>query len=64
MLFPILEHLLAVGKRKKPYFKYPQLQRHNKENPKQIFPGKELRGSSPNAYIHVSVSDLNVCIFL
>ncbi len=34
------------------------LQRHSTENSKQIFPGKELRGYSPNSYIHVSVSDL------
>ncbi len=36
----------------------PALQRHNTENWKQIFPEKELRGRSPNSYIHVSVSDL------
>jgi hypothetical protein len=30
------------------------------ENSKKIFPGKELRGFSPNSYIHVSVSDLNI----
>jgi hypothetical protein len=35
-------------------------QRHNTENSKQIFPGKELRGYSPNSYIHVSVSDLYI----
>ncbi len=34
------------------------LQRHNTENSKQIFPGKELRDYSPNSYIHVSASDL------
>ncbi len=33
------------------------LQRTKKENSKQIFPGKELRGHSPNFHIHVSVSD-------
>ncbi len=33
------------------------LQRHNNENSKQIFTEKELRGLSPNFYIHVSVSD-------
>jgi hypothetical protein len=33
------------------------LQKHNTENSKQIFPEKELRGYSPNSYIHVSVSD-------
>ncbi len=38
---------------------YNTLQRHNTENSKQIvFPEKELRGHSPNSYIHVSVSDL------
>jgi hypothetical protein len=36
------------------------LQRHNTENAKQIFPGKELRGYSPNSGIHVSVSDLYI----
>ncbi len=45
------------------------LQRHNTDNSKQIFPGNELRGYSPNSYIHVSVSDLYtvfpwlVCLF-
>ncbi len=34
------------------------VQSHNTENWKQIFPGKELRGYSPNSYIHVSASDL------
>ncbi len=34
------------------------LQRHNTENSKQIFTGKELRGYSLNSYIPVSVSDL------
>jgi hypothetical protein len=36
------------------------LQRHNSENLKHIFPGQELRGYSPNSYIHVSVSDLYI----
>ncbi len=36
------------------------LQRQNTENLNQIFPGKELRGYSPNSYIHVSVSDLYI----
>jgi hypothetical protein len=36
------------------------LQRHNTENSKQIFLGKELSGYSPNSYIHVSVSDLYI----
>ncbi len=36
------------------------LQRHSAENSKQIFPEKELRGLSPNLYIHVSVSDLYI----
>jgi hypothetical protein len=36
------------------------LQRHNAKNVKQIFPGNELRGYSPNLYIHVSVSDLYI----
>jgi hypothetical protein len=40
---------------------YTTLQRHNKENLKQIFPRKELlRGYSPHSYIHVSVSDLYI----
>ncbi len=34
------------------------LQRQNAEIAKQIFPGKEYRGLSPNFYIHASVSDL------
>ncbi len=33
---------------------------HNTKNSKQIFPEKELRGYSPNSYIHVSVSDLYI----
>jgi hypothetical protein len=37
---------------------FSTLQRRNTENSKQIFPGKELHGYSPNSYIHVSVSDL------
>jgi hypothetical protein len=43
------------------------MQRHNTENSKLIFLGKELRGYSLNSYIHVSVSDLYipqwVCLF-
>ncbi len=39
---------------------YYTLQRNNIENPKQIFPEKELRGHSPNFHIHVSVSDLYI----
>jgi hypothetical protein len=39
----------------------PSLQRHNKENLKQIFLEKELRGLNPNFHIHVSVvSDLYI----
>jgi hypothetical protein len=30
---------------------------HCNENPICVFPGKELRGLSPNFHIHVSVSD-------
>jgi hypothetical protein len=37
-------------------------QSHNTENSKQIFPEKELRGYSPNSYIHVSVSDLYISL--
>jgi len=33
------------------------MQRPNAENLKPMFPEKELRGHSPNSYIHVSVSD-------
>jgi hypothetical protein len=45
------------------------MQRHDTENSKQIFPENELRGHSPNSYIHVSVSDLyiptrSVCLIL
>jgi hypothetical protein len=36
------------------------LPRHNTETSKHIFPEKELRGLSPNFYIHVSVSDLYI----
>ncbi len=36
------------------------LQRRNVENLKQIFPGKEYRGLSPNCHIHVSVSELYI----
>ncbi len=36
------------------------LQRHYTENSKQIVPEKELRGLSPNSYIHVSVTDLYI----
>jgi hypothetical protein len=33
---------------------------HCKENSKQIFPEKELRGHSLNFYIHLSVSELYI----
>jgi hypothetical protein len=36
------------------------LQRQNAENLKQIFPGKEYLGLSPNFHIHVSVSELYI----
>jgi hypothetical protein len=36
------------------------MQRHIIENAKQIIPGKERRGYSPNSYIHVSVSELYI----
>ncbi len=36
------------------------LQRQNTEIGKQIFPGKEYRGLSPNFHIHASVSDLYI----
>jgi hypothetical protein len=39
---------------------FPALQRKNAENLKQIFPGKEYRGLSPNFHIHVSVSELYI----
>jgi hypothetical protein len=35
-------------------------QRDNTEISKHIFPGKELRGLSPNFHIHVSVSNLYI----
>jgi hypothetical protein len=38
----------------------PTLQRHNTENSKQVFPEEELRGLSPNFYIHVSLSNLYI----
>ncbi len=40
------------------------LQRTNTKNLKHIFPEKELRGHSPNFHVHVSVSDLNIYIFI
>ncbi len=36
------------------------MQRHKTENSKQIFPEMELRGLSPNFFIHVSVRDLYI----
>ncbi len=33
---------------------------HCKENPIYVFPGKKLRGLSPNFHIHASVSDLYI----
>jgi hypothetical protein len=36
------------------------LQRHDTENLKQIFPGKELSDFSLSFHIHVSVSDLYI----
>jgi hypothetical protein len=36
------------------------LQIHNTDNSKYVFSEKELRGYSPNSYIHVSVSDLYI----
>jgi hypothetical protein len=36
------------------------LKRYFTEYSKHIFPEKELRGHSPNAYIHFSVCDLNI----
>ncbi len=44
-------------------FQNVTLQRQNTEISKQIFPEKEYRGLSPNFHIHVSVSDLSVCLF-
>jgi hypothetical protein len=38
----------------------PALQRQNAENLKQILPGKEYRGLSPNFHVHVSVSELYI----
>ncbi len=38
----------------------PTLERQNAENFKQIFPGKEYQGLSPNFHIHVSVSELYI----
>ncbi len=35
---------------------------HSTEIPIYVFPEKELRGLSPNSYIHVPVSDLYTCI--
>jgi hypothetical protein len=33
---------------------------HCNKNPIYVFPEKELRGLSPDSYIHVSVSDLYI----
>jgi hypothetical protein len=41
-------------------YSFSPLQRRNIENPKQIFPEKELRGYSPNFQIYVSVNDLYI----
>jgi hypothetical protein len=38
----------------------PTVQRTKTQNSKQKFPGKELRGHSPNFHIHMSVSDLYI----
>ncbi len=46
--------------RKYECWKVPSLQRQNAENLKQIFPGKEYRGLSPNFHIHVPVRDLYI----
>jgi hypothetical protein len=35
---------------------------HCNKNPNYVFPEKELLGLSPNAHIHVSVSDLYIPI--
>jgi hypothetical protein len=40
----------------------PTLQRHCKENLKQIFPEIKLRGLVSNFHIHISVSDLYMYI--
>ncbi len=37
--------------------KQSALQRQNTEISKQIFPGKEYRGLSPNFHIHASLTD-------
>ncbi len=42
------------------WFYFLTLQRQNGKNLKQIFPGKEYRGLSPNFHIHVSVSELYI----
>ncbi len=38
----------------------PILQRYCTENSKHMFPEKELRGHSPNSYIHISVCGLYI----
>jgi hypothetical protein len=45
-----LSHLYDAGSK---FANNATLQRYNIENSKQIFPEKELRGLSPNSYIHV-----------
>ncbi len=36
------------------------MQKYYTENSKHLFPEKELRGHSPNSYIHISVCDLYI----
>ncbi len=40
------------------------LQRQFAENPKQIFPEMKLPRFSPSSYLHASVSDLYISLFL
>jgi hypothetical protein len=50
-IFPVTGQILLY---------YYTLQRHCTEKSEQIFPDMKLRGLVPNAYIHVSLSDLYV----
>jgi hypothetical protein len=59
-LFAILHNWAGIEPEAATMHTTTTLQRHNTENSKQIFPGKELSGYSPNSYIHVSVIDLYI----
>jgi hypothetical protein len=55
-----LQHIVGAARRACTGLAIHSMQRKNSENLKQIFPGKEYRGLSPNFHIHVSVSELYI----